>query len=55
MEKFLISCLIDISEQKNVQGKTTYKNIHARTLEEKEEVTFDKGQAVVQPIRLCQN
>ncbi|KAH0773672.1 hypothetical protein KY290_010809 [Solanum tuberosum] len=35
-----------ILKQKKVQGKTTCKNIHARNLEEREEVTFDKGQAV---------
>ncbi|KAH0761268.1 hypothetical protein KY290_017341 [Solanum tuberosum] len=35
-----------ISKQKQVRGKTTCKNIHARSLEEREEVTFDKGQAV---------
>ncbi|WMV46924.1 hypothetical protein MTR67_040309 [Solanum verrucosum] len=35
-----------ISKQKQVRGKTTCKNIHARNLEEREEVTFDKGQAV---------
>ncbi|KAL3358930.1 hypothetical protein AABB24_015827 [Solanum stoloniferum] len=35
-----------ISKQKQVRGKTTCKNIHVRNLEEREEVTFDKGQAV---------
>ncbi|KAH0724866.1 hypothetical protein KY284_000731 [Solanum tuberosum] len=35
-----------ISKQKQVRGKTTCKNIHARNLEEREEVTFDKGQVV---------
>ncbi|KAG5567932.1 hypothetical protein H5410_065052 [Solanum commersonii] len=35
-----------ISKQKQVRGKITCKNIHARNLEEREEVTFDKGQAV---------
>ncbi|KAH0669869.1 hypothetical protein KY285_024004 [Solanum tuberosum] len=35
-----------ISKQKKVRGQTTCKYIHARNLEEREEVTFDKGQAV---------
>ncbi|KAG5611558.1 hypothetical protein H5410_022839 [Solanum commersonii] len=35
-----------ILKQKKVRGKTTCKNIHARNLEEREEVIFDKGQAV---------
>ncbi|KAH0730029.1 hypothetical protein KY289_001217 [Solanum tuberosum] len=35
-----------ISKQKQVRGKTTCKNIHARNLEEREEVTFDKEQEV---------
>ncbi|KAH0757736.1 hypothetical protein KY290_021229 [Solanum tuberosum] len=35
-----------ISKKKKVRGQTTSKNIHARNLEEREEVTFDKGQAV---------
>ncbi|KAH0643749.1 hypothetical protein KY290_035525 [Solanum tuberosum] len=34
-----------ISKQKKVRGQTC-KNIYARNLEEREEVTFDKGQAV---------
>ncbi|XP_019234614.1 PREDICTED: uncharacterized protein LOC109215059 [Nicotiana attenuata] len=34
------------SEKKRVRGQTTCKNIHARSFEEREEVTFDKGQAV---------
>ena len=33
-------------EAKKVRGKTTCKDIHARNLEERKEVTFDKGQAV---------
>ncbi|XP_027773468.1 uncharacterized protein LOC114077552 [Solanum pennellii] len=35
-----------LSKQKKVRGQTTCKNIHARNLEEREEVTFDKGQEV---------
>ncbi|KAH0657072.1 hypothetical protein KY285_031954 [Solanum tuberosum] len=35
-----------ILESKKVRGKTTCKDIHARNLEERKEVTFDKGQAV---------
>ncbi|KAG5587445.1 hypothetical protein H5410_047879 [Solanum commersonii] len=35
-----------ISKKKKVRGQTTCKHIHARNLEEREEVTFDKGQAV---------
>ncbi|KAH0773666.1 hypothetical protein KY290_010803 [Solanum tuberosum] len=35
-----------ISKKKKVRGQTTCKNIHARNLEERDEVTFDKGQAV---------
>ncbi|KAH0729483.1 hypothetical protein KY289_000671 [Solanum tuberosum] len=35
-----------ISKHKKVRGQTTCKNIHARNLEEREKVTFDKGQAV---------
>ncbi|KAH0660453.1 hypothetical protein KY289_029201 [Solanum tuberosum] len=35
-----------ILEPKKVRGKTTCKDIHARNLEERKEVTFDKGQAV---------
>ncbi|XP_070016716.1 uncharacterized protein [Nicotiana sylvestris] len=34
------------SEKKRVRGQTTCKNIHARSLEKRVEVTFDKGQAV---------
>ncbi|KAH0665702.1 hypothetical protein KY285_026908 [Solanum tuberosum] len=45
-EKVDIDCSIKwISKQKQVRGKITCKNIHARNLEEREEVTFDKGQA----------
>ncbi|KAH0768488.1 hypothetical protein KY285_004359 [Solanum tuberosum] len=33
-------------EKKKVQGHTTCKTIHARNFEEREEVTFDHGQAV---------
>ncbi|XP_009772204.2 uncharacterized protein [Nicotiana sylvestris] len=33
-------------EKKRVRGKIICKNIHARSFEEREEVTFDKGQAV---------
>ncbi|KAG5606852.1 hypothetical protein H5410_028344 [Solanum commersonii] len=36
----------EISKPKNVRGQTTCKDIHARTLEERKEVTFDKGQLV---------
>ncbi|KAK6777224.1 hypothetical protein RDI58_023941 [Solanum bulbocastanum] len=35
-----------ILESKKVRGKTTCKDIHVRNLEERKEVTFDKGQAV---------
>uniref|UniRef100_M1E0V0 Uncharacterized protein n=1 Tax=Solanum tuberosum TaxID=4113 RepID=M1E0V0_SOLTU len=35
-----------ILELKKVRGKTTCKDIHARNLEERKKVTFDKGQAV---------
>ncbi|KAH0706503.1 hypothetical protein KY290_011075 [Solanum tuberosum] len=35
-----------ILEPKKVRGKTTCKDIHAINLEERKEVTFDKGQAV---------
>ncbi|KAK6781996.1 hypothetical protein RDI58_019792 [Solanum bulbocastanum] len=35
-----------IMESKKVRGKITCKDIHARNLEERKEVTFDKGQAV---------
>ncbi|XP_070033060.1 uncharacterized protein [Nicotiana tomentosiformis] len=42
-----IDCVVDgTSEKKRDQGQTTCKNIHARSFEEREEVTFDKGQAV---------
>ncbi|OIT37790.1 hypothetical protein A4A49_64027 [Nicotiana attenuata] len=34
------------SEKKRFRGQTTCRNIHARSFEEREEVTFDKGQAV---------
>ncbi|KAG5571724.1 hypothetical protein H5410_061490, partial [Solanum commersonii] len=40
-------CTKGISKQKKVRRQTTCKNIHARNLEEREEVAFDKGQAVV--------
>ncbi|KAK6785014.1 hypothetical protein RDI58_018469 [Solanum bulbocastanum] len=33
-------------EKKEVRGQTTCKTIHARNFEEREEVTFDDGQAV---------
>ncbi|KAH0767924.1 hypothetical protein KY285_003795 [Solanum tuberosum] len=36
----------EISKPKKVRGQTTCKDIHARNLEERKEVTFDKGQAV---------
>ncbi|KAH0637911.1 hypothetical protein KY289_037826 [Solanum tuberosum] len=36
----------EISKSKKVRGQTTCKDIHARNLEERNEVTFDKGQAV---------
>ena len=36
----------EILEAKKVRGKTTCKDIHERNLEERKEVTFDKGQAV---------
>lgn len=46
-KKFLISWLLHESRFiEDVRGQTTYKNIHARNLEEREEVTFDKGQAI---------
>ncbi|KAG5572125.1 hypothetical protein H5410_061891 [Solanum commersonii] len=35
-----------ILELKKVRGKTTCKDIHARNLEERKKVTFDKGQVV---------
>ncbi|KAH0679159.1 hypothetical protein KY284_020244 [Solanum tuberosum] len=35
-----------ILEPKKVRGKSTCKDIHARNLEERKKVTFDKGQAV---------
>ncbi|OIS95765.1 hypothetical protein A4A49_58673, partial [Nicotiana attenuata] len=35
-----------ILEKKRVRGQATCKNIHARSFEEREEVIFDKGQAV---------
>ena len=35
-----------MSKPKKVRGHTTCKDIHARNLEERKEVTFDKGQAV---------
>ncbi|WMV24438.1 hypothetical protein MTR67_017823 [Solanum verrucosum] len=36
----------EISKPKKVRGQTKCKDIHARNLEERKEVTFDKGQAV---------
>ncbi|KAH0650361.1 hypothetical protein KY284_030273 [Solanum tuberosum] len=36
----------EISKTKKVRGQRTCKDIHARNLEERKEVTFDKGQAV---------
>ncbi|XP_070047079.1 uncharacterized protein [Nicotiana tomentosiformis] len=45
-EDMNIDCAIGTSEKKRVRGKTTCKNIHARSFEEREEVTFDKGQAM---------
>ncbi|KAG5599596.1 hypothetical protein H5410_030966 [Solanum commersonii] len=46
-EEIDIDCSIkEISKPKKVRGKTTCKNIHARNLEERKEVTFDEGQAV---------
>ncbi|KAH0714407.1 hypothetical protein KY284_007312 [Solanum tuberosum] len=36
----------EISKSKKVRGQTTCKDIHARNLEERNEVAFDKGQAV---------
>ncbi|KAG5630419.1 hypothetical protein H5410_002136, partial [Solanum commersonii] len=36
----------EISKPKKVRGQTTCKDIHAKNLEERKEVTFDKGQAV---------
>ena len=35
-----------MSKTKKVRGHTTCKDIHASNLEERKEVTFDKGQAV---------
>ncbi|XP_070030625.1 uncharacterized protein [Nicotiana sylvestris] len=35
-----------ISDKKKVRGQTKCKMIHARNFEEREEVTFDKGQAI---------
>ncbi|KAH0709283.1 hypothetical protein KY284_010710 [Solanum tuberosum] len=43
-EEIGIDC--GILEPKKVRGKTTCKDIHARNLEERKKVTFDKGQAV---------
>ncbi|WMV54322.1 hypothetical protein MTR67_047707, partial [Solanum verrucosum] len=37
---------LEISKSKKVRGQTTCKDIHARNLEERNEVAFDKGQAV---------
>lgn len=37
---------LGISEKKKVRGKTTCKNIHARNLDERKDVTFYKRQAV---------
>ncbi|KAH0693134.1 hypothetical protein KY290_021309 [Solanum tuberosum] len=36
----------EISKPKKVRAQTTCKDIHTRTLEERKEVTFDKGQAM---------
>ncbi|KAH0636178.1 hypothetical protein KY289_036093 [Solanum tuberosum] len=36
----------EISKPKKVRGQTTSKDVHARNLEERKEVTFDKGQGV---------
>ncbi|KAH0776421.1 hypothetical protein KY290_007832 [Solanum tuberosum] len=36
----------EISKPKKVRGQTTCKDIYARNLEERKEVTFDKGQAM---------
>ncbi|KAH0709467.1 hypothetical protein KY284_010894 [Solanum tuberosum] len=36
----------EISKPKKVRGQTTCKDIHARNLEERKELTFDKGQAM---------
>lgn len=36
----------EILKPKKVRGQTTCKDIHAKNLEERKEVTFDKGQAV---------
>ena len=35
-----------MSKTKKVRGHTTCKDIHARNMEERNEVTFDKGQAL---------
>ena len=35
-----------MGKEKRTRGKTLCKNIHARSLEERVEVTFDKGQAI---------
>ncbi|XP_015084129.1 uncharacterized protein LOC107027486 [Solanum pennellii] len=46
-EEINIDCSTkEMSKPKNVRGHTTCKDIHARNLEERKEVTFDKGQAV---------
>ncbi|KAG5631062.1 hypothetical protein H5410_002779 [Solanum commersonii] len=42
----------EISKSKNVQGQTTCKDIHARNLEERKDVAFDKGQAVGPTIKI---
>ena len=41
-----------MSKPKKVRGHTTCKYIHARNLEERKEVTFDKGQAVGPTIKI---
>ncbi|KAH0775130.1 hypothetical protein KY290_012267 [Solanum tuberosum] len=41
-----INDLPNCKQPKKVRGKTTCKDIHAINLEERKEVTFDKGQAV---------
>ncbi|WMV42634.1 hypothetical protein MTR67_036019 [Solanum verrucosum] len=46
-EEINIDCSTkEISKSKKVRGQTTCKDIHARNLEERNEVAFDKGQAV---------
>ncbi|XP_049412527.1 uncharacterized protein LOC125875583 [Solanum stenotomum] len=46
-EEIAIDCITkEISKPKKVRGQIAFKDIHARNLEERKEVTFDKGQAV---------